>query len=60
MERGKIMKMTKGEIIREYRTAKNRQKQIKILADLNCCSETEIKHVLEEYSQGEMNHEQGA
>ena len=41
------MQMTEGEIVREYRTAKNRTKQISILADLNECSKKTIREILE-------------
>jgi len=40
------MEMTKGEICREYRTSKNKGKQIKILAQLNCCSVKDIREIL--------------
>lgn len=38
--------MTAEEIVRDYQQAKNKQKQIKILADLNCTSPSEIKSIL--------------
>lgn len=38
--------MTAEEIVRDYQQAKNKQKQIKILADLNCTSPSEIKPIL--------------
>ena len=40
------MTMTNEEIIRDYLQARNKQKQIKILADLNQTSQSEIKAVL--------------
>lgn len=38
--------MTAEEIVRDYQQAKNKQKQIKILADLNCTSPSGIKSIL--------------
>lgn len=38
--------MTAEEIVRDYQQAKNKQKQIKILADLNSTSPGEIKSIL--------------
>lgn len=40
--------MTAEEIVRDYQQAKNKQKQIKILADLNCTSPSEIRSILAE------------
>lgn len=40
------MQMTNEEIIKSYKEAKNKQKQIKILADLNCCRPMEIKKIV--------------
>ena len=40
------MQMTNEEIIREYRGAKNKKEQIKILADLNTCDTNTIKEIL--------------
>lgn len=40
------MIMEKGEILREYKYAKNQRKMISILADLNCCSKDEIREIL--------------
>ena len=40
------MTMTNEEIVRDYLQARNKQKQIKILADLNQTSQSEIKAVL--------------
>ena len=40
------MEMTKDEIIRRYKEAKDKKDQIKILADLNLCSSKEIKDIL--------------
>lgn len=42
------MWMTENEIARSYREARNRKHQIYILADLNLCSVSEIKAILEE------------
>lgn len=42
------MQMTPEEIVREYRTAKHKTEQIKILADLNVCSRGEIARILDE------------
>ena len=40
------MIMTEFEIKRAYREAKNRKKQIRILADLNGCSAGRIKNIV--------------
>jgi len=40
------MEMTNEEICRNYRQAKYRQRQIKILADENLCSVEEIRRIL--------------
>lgn len=40
------MIMTPEEIVRDYNQAANKQKQIKILSDLNCTSPSEIKSIL--------------
>lgn len=40
------MEMTNEEIIKSYNEAKNKQKQIKILADLNSCRPIEIKKIV--------------
>ena len=42
------MQMTSEEIVRDYSAAKNKSKQIKILADLNAASPGEIRAVLAE------------
>lgn len=42
------MTMGKSEIVREYKQAKNPKEQIKILAELNCCTVEVIKGVLSE------------
>lgn len=44
----KKFQMDPGEIVTEYRTAANRQKQITILADHNNCSERDIAELLQE------------
>ncbi|MCQ2549905.1 MAG: hypothetical protein MJ134_07680 [Lachnospiraceae bacterium] len=44
--------MSEEEIAREYRMAKHKERQIKILAELNGCAETEIQEILVE--KGEM------
>lgn len=41
--------MTENEIYREYRQAKHRNRQIRILADLNECSTAEIEAVIAKY-----------
>ena len=40
------MIMTKDEILKDYRLAKNQTKQIGVLADLNCCTKREIVNLL--------------
>lgn len=40
------MNMEAVEIVREYRTAKSKQKQIGILAELNLCSKAKIVEIL--------------
>lgn len=40
--------MDKGEILRDYKAAKNHKRQIPILADLNVCSKEEIIEILTE------------
>lgn len=40
------MQMTSEEIVRDYNSAANKSKQIKILADLNVVSPSEIRNVL--------------
>ncbi len=40
------MTMSAEEIVRDYQQAANKQKQIKILADLNCCTPGEIRQIL--------------
>lgn len=42
------MEMTNGEIITSYRQAKDKKKQIEVLADLNMCSKDEIVEILKE------------
>lgn len=42
------MRMTSKEIVRDYNQAKNKQKQIKILADLNQVYPSDIRAVLAE------------
>lgn len=42
------MQMTVAEIKRNYDEAKDKQRQIGILADLNCCSREEIEMILGE------------
>jgi hypothetical protein len=41
------MQMTDAQIIRSYRQAKNKYKQITILSQLNACSKKTIKDILE-------------
>ncbi len=40
------MQMTEGEIIRRYKHAADRRKQIKILAELNACPKETIREIL--------------
>lgn len=40
------MQMTDDEIRRDYNAAKNKKKQLGILAQLNCCSVAEIKDIV--------------
>lgn len=40
------MEMTEKEIKANYASAKNKARQIKILADLNCCRPVDIKKIL--------------
>lgn len=40
------MTMDEGEIVREYKKAAKPQKQIGILAQLNCCPPSKIKEIL--------------
>lgn len=40
------MYMSVGEIKKNYYEAKNKKRQIVILADLNCCSKEEIEKIL--------------
>ena len=42
------MEMTEEEICRSYRQAYSPSKQIKVLAELNCCKENEIKQILKD------------
>lgn len=42
------MTMQPGEIARDYKAAKNKRQQIKILAELNQCDEEDIKFLLEQ------------
>lgn len=41
------MTMTEGEIVRDFKAAKSKAKQIDILAQLNCCSVQTIRDILE-------------
>lgn len=43
------MVMSESEIVREYRTAKNKPKQIEVLAELNAVKTQEIRAVLQRY-----------
>ena len=43
-----MMVMDAGQIVREYRAAKHKRHEITVLAQLNCCRESEILRVLEE------------
>ena len=40
------MKINEQEVVRSYMMAKERGKQVKILADLNCCSKEDIMDIL--------------
>lgn len=40
------MQMTREEIVRDYLQAKNKSKQLKVLADLNLTTQSEIRRVL--------------
>lgn len=40
------MTMTNAEIVRHYQEAANKTKDIKVLADLNCCTPADIRAVL--------------
>ena len=40
------MTMGNTEIAVSYKTARNKTKQVAVLADLNCCSKEEIKNIL--------------
>lgn len=42
------MQMTNSEIVMEFTQAKNRRKQVTILADQNLCTEAEIADILRE------------
>lgn len=42
------MQMTPGEIVKSYREAKEKKKQIQILAELNACSTEFIKQIMRE------------
>lgn len=45
------MYMSNEDITKEYREAKNKKEQIKILADLNVCDKKDIEKIIE-YNQG--------
>ena len=47
MERERGRMMTAAEIKRSYEQAKNPEKQIRLLAELNDCSEDDIRELLE-------------
>ena len=42
------MEMTEEEICRSYRQAYSPSKQIKVLAELNCCKDSDIKQILKD------------
>lgn len=42
----KQMEMSQGDIVRSYREAVDKKAQVKILADLNVCSQREIIEIL--------------
>ena len=39
--------MSEAEIVREYRQAKYKDREIRILADLNLCDPKEIREIIE-------------
>ena len=41
-----MLKMDEGEIVREYKSAKEKNVQIRALQELNCCSREDILRVL--------------
>ena len=43
-----ILHMTVGEIVTSYRQAANQKQQIGVLADLNACTKTDIRRILED------------
>ena len=43
--------MTPGELLLSYKTARNKQRQIEILAELNLCSESHIRKLLRQYQE---------
>lgn len=45
------LKMDEGEILREYRDAKNHFMQVKVLADLNCVSNREMAEWLRDHGE---------
>lgn len=45
------MNMTENEIIRQYKEAKDKREQIKILADMNLCEREEIEKILKDNGQ---------
>ena len=47
------MPMTDAEIAHSFRTAANQKKQVKVLADLNCCSKAEMEKKLVELAKRE-------
>lgn len=47
-EKASARYMTDEEIVRNYREAKNKREQVKILADLNCMSREEIIQILKD------------
>lgn len=48
IEIANVEKMDKGEICRDYNAAKDKKRQIQILAELNACSKEEIMKILQE------------
>ena len=46
-----MMHMDEGEILREYRQAKNQKEQVSILADLNCVSKREMAQWLVDHGE---------
>lgn len=46
-----VLIMDEGEILREYRAAKKKTEQVRILAELNCCSKKDMATWLKEHGE---------